>query len=261
MVARSLDGGPTLADGPEGGGPPVRRTSGLAIASLILGIAGIVLCVIGFLPGIAAIVLGIVALARISADKAGLAGSGMAIAGIVMGGVSFLLVPFISIVAAIAIPALLQSRVAAGESSAVAYLRTYMNAQYIYHKTDHDGDGVREYAHPYVRLSTDEADGMPIRLIDDAFANASRDNPPGGLTVPKAGYVFVDIVADSSESYDDGEGNFVIKHGLCAVPAEYRTTGRYTFIVGVEGTVYRKDTGGKPVTEYPPPDEEGWLPF
>lgn len=250
-----------MGNGIEGGSPAERRTSGLAVASLVLGIAGVCLCVIGILPGMVALVLGIVALAQIRAGKEELGGAGMAIAGIVTGGLSVVLALFIVVVAAIAIPALKQSRAGSGEALAVANLRSYASAQYMYRRADHDGDGIYEYACPYVELYATQQRGMPIGLIDEAFANASRDDPPGGATVPKAGYVFVDIVGEEGgEAYDDGKGNFEMSFGLCAIPSEYGKTGRNTFIIGADCTVYRKDTQGEPVTEHPSLDEEGWVP-
>jgi len=245
----------------EGGGPAERRTSGLAVASLVLGIAGVCLCGVGILPGMVALILGIVALTQIRAGKEALGGAGMAIAGIVTGVLSVVLLPFVLIVAAIAIPALVQARAASGEAVAVASLRSYASAQYTYRRTDHDGDGVYEYACPYVELYATEEGGMPIGLIDEAFANASRDDPPGGATGPKAGYGFVDIGGEEGgEAYDDGKGNFEMSFGLCAVPSEYGKTGRNTFIIGADCTIYRKDTGGEPVTQHPSLDEEGWVP-
>ncbi len=248
-----------MANAAEGGGPVERRTSGLAIASLVLGVLGLVPCGLGLL-GIPGLVLGLVALSKIHGSRGRLGGKGLAIGGVVTGGLSLILVPLLIIVA-IAIPGMVPDRKASNEWAAIANLRTYATAQNIYRRTDHDGDGVYEYAHPYVRLNTDEVDGVPIRLIDDALANASRDDPPGGATAPKRGYVFVDIVADErGEDYDDGEGNLVEGFGLCAVPAEHGRTGRNTFIIGVDCTVYQKDTGGEPVTRCPSLDEGGWVP-
>jgi len=53
-----------------------------------------------------------------------LKGEGMALAGLIMGYVSLAIIPFILIIAAIAIPSLLRSRQVANESAAVANLRT-----------------------------------------------------------------------------------------------------------------------------------------
>jgi hypothetical protein len=70
-----------LREGAEEGGP--RRTSGKAIASLVLGIASF-LCTI--FTGIPAIVLGILGLVEISRSRGRLGGQGLAIGGIVTGG-------------------------------------------------------------------------------------------------------------------------------------------------------------------------------
>src|SRR5688500_14354283 len=60
----------------------VRRTDGGAVASLVLGIAGFIMCPL--IPHIVAIPLGISARKRIAADP-GLDGEGMAKAGVIMG--------------------------------------------------------------------------------------------------------------------------------------------------------------------------------
>ena len=117
-----------------------------------------------------------------------------------------------------------------------------------------------EYAFPYTLLNTQvDGSGKQIRLIDDVFANASRDSPLHGTTVAEHGYVFVDIVADAEgEPYDDGKGNFVKGFGLCACPAEYGRTGRLTYVIDIRGTVYEKDTEGEPVTVFSDVEKEGW---
>lgn len=73
---------------PYAAGQPyaVRPTSGLAVASLILGIAGIVLsfAVFTLLASVAAVVTGHMALKRIR-ENSGFGGRGLAIAGLVLG--------------------------------------------------------------------------------------------------------------------------------------------------------------------------------
>lgn len=69
-----------------GYGAPAGTTSGLAIASLILGIAGFVLPFV--LPSIAAIILGFMARSRIR--QSGQGGRGIALAGIILGFVAIL---------------------------------------------------------------------------------------------------------------------------------------------------------------------------
>jgi len=62
--------------------PATPKNNGLAIASLILGIASIVTC-LGCIPGIPAIICGHMALKQIA--QTGAAGAGMAKAGLIMG--------------------------------------------------------------------------------------------------------------------------------------------------------------------------------
>lgn len=82
------------------------KTSKSAIWSLICGIAGIILC----LPAIPAIILGIIGLVNIKKSAGALKGNGLAIAGIILGGLILIMLPFIAIVAAIAIPNIVKAR-------------------------------------------------------------------------------------------------------------------------------------------------------
>ena len=70
------------------GQPVYPKTCPWAIVSLVVGIASFCVPVVG---SIAAIVFGIVALSRIRSSSGALSGHGMAIAGIVLGCVSFVM--------------------------------------------------------------------------------------------------------------------------------------------------------------------------
>lgn len=83
------------------------KTSGLAIASLILGICG--LCTCG-LSAILGAILGIVGLNSISRSAGQLKGQGLAIGGIVTSAVSFFLVPLTVFIVAILMPTLGRAR-------------------------------------------------------------------------------------------------------------------------------------------------------
>jgi hypothetical protein len=65
---------------PPGGG---RRTNGLAVASLVLGIVGIILCFL-FVPWILAIIFGAIAIKQCNEDPT-YTGKGLAIAGLICG--------------------------------------------------------------------------------------------------------------------------------------------------------------------------------
>lgn len=84
--------------GPMAGGPPrtgvgTQRTSGLAVASLVVGIVGVcLLFLFGFLSVLAGIVAGVLGILgmRQCDQVPGVTGKGMAVAGLVLGIVAFL---------------------------------------------------------------------------------------------------------------------------------------------------------------------------
>ena len=103
------------------------ETSGKAIGSLICGFLFFVLP-----AAIVAIVLGHLSLADIRKSGGRLTGDGMATTGLVLGYVGVAFIPFILIVAAIAIPNLLRARMAANEASAIGSVRTIESAAFSY---------------------------------------------------------------------------------------------------------------------------------
>ncbi|SRR5438552_10958094 len=106
------------------------QTSGKATGSLISGIAAYVIA--PFIGAIVAVVLGHMGLSEIKKSAGRLKGEGLAIAGLVLGYVQVAGLPFILIIAAIAIPNLLRAKMAANESSAVGSLRTITTGEIAY---------------------------------------------------------------------------------------------------------------------------------
>ncbi len=94
------------------------ETSGKAIGSLICGFLFFV-----FPAAIVAIVLGHLSLSDIRKSGGRLTGHGMATTGLVLGYLGVAFIPFILIVAAIAIPNMLRAKIAAKEASAVGSVR------------------------------------------------------------------------------------------------------------------------------------------
>lgn len=92
-------------DQQEGAAP--EKTSGLAIASLVLGLSSFVLIC---LTGIPAIICGIVALTRIGRPGENAKGQGLAITGIVLGSLGVLLSLVVPIMAGMLLPSLARDR-------------------------------------------------------------------------------------------------------------------------------------------------------
>ena len=89
---------------------PSAKTSGLAIASLILAVCGFFTC---GLTAIVGLILGIVGLCAIRKRAEQLKGQGLAIAGVVVSAICIVLVPFITLMMAVLMPALAHARVQA----------------------------------------------------------------------------------------------------------------------------------------------------
>ncbi|HEY3320500.1 MAG TPA: DUF2950 family protein [Planctomycetota bacterium] len=158
-----------------------------------------------------------------------------------------IVVAIIAIIAAIAIPSLLRSRMAANETAAAAACKAFAEAEEIYHRTDYNRDGVLEYCQHLSGndslLETSSGSG-DLALIDKNFAHAEGTVPAGG--VPKAGYVFTILTRQGAPLRTI---NYVVKnrmtlgYGLCTIPASYDGTGRNSFLIGNTGTIYQKDRG------------------
>lgn len=102
------------------------KTSSAALWSLLNGLAGIFCFPI--IPSILAIILGIVAHRNIRESQGQLTGGGMATAGIILGSLYVLAIPFIAILAAIAVPNFLEAQVRAKASKVRADHRALATA-------------------------------------------------------------------------------------------------------------------------------------
>jgi type IV pilus assembly protein PilA len=214
---------PQTFTGVPGAAAP-QKTSGMAIASLILGIF------LFFPLSIPAIVLGHIALSQIKKSAGRIGGGGLATAGLVLGYLGIALLPFILIIAAIAIPNLLRARNAANEASAAASLRTINTAQVTY-----------QSQFPTIGYAPDLASlggGSPCTsspatacLIDERLAVSTE--PPG-----KNGYVFA-----MSRSADGSQ------YLVTAVPATPHQTGLRTFCSTEDGEI-RVDFNGAMIPDH-----------
>lgn len=105
------------------------KTSGLAIASLVLGILSPFTC---FLTVIPAIIFGIVALVKIGKSTGQLKGNGLAIAGICVSGTLLALLPIFALMMGIMMPALAKTRVKAQQMVCATNLSGLGKAMLIY---------------------------------------------------------------------------------------------------------------------------------
>ncbi|MEW6026332.1 MAG: DUF2950 family protein [Planctomycetota bacterium] len=186
-----------------------------------------------------------------------------------------IVIAIIAIIAAIAIPNLLSGRMSANESSAVASLRLFTNAESTWFQQDVDANGVKDYwtldiscLHRMYRA--DNTTKVAFIAIDLARADvglySTASNPFGAppaielwtsvATATKSGYWFQALTEDNATGtavdYQDttsnvGTSDIDATHraifGFMAAPDVYATSGVNSFIVNQEGTVYANDTG------------------
>jgi hypothetical protein len=160
---------------------------------------------------------------------------------------------------------LLNRRVGKNELATLPVMRAYVDAQREYASSDHDGDGVLEYAQRLVS-SPGKEDGLywPTDLESEesplgplvAYAQAEgyspelRDEDPELERGPYHGYYFK-ILTRQGPHAPGGKygyminGNMIAGFALVAWPAEYGVSGVMTFIVNQQGRVYQKDLGPK----------------
>ena len=108
------------------------QSCGLATASLILGICGLVLCVLGPAFGIPAVICGHMARSRINASGGALSGGGMALAGIITGYIGIASFVVVGLLAAIAVPNFVAVRQNAQLSACMAYLKSIEAAKSVW---------------------------------------------------------------------------------------------------------------------------------
>lgn len=138
---------------PSSTATPPPKTSGFAIASLVLGIVGIT-CIFPVFGAILAIIFGVLALNKINKSGGRITGQGQAIAGIVLGGVGLVMVP---IMLGMLLPALNAAREKARTVACMSNLKQIGMAISLY-SAEHDGvipkdfNNLRPYASNLDRL-------------------------------------------------------------------------------------------------------------
>lgn len=192
---------------------------GLAITSLVLGILGLPTLGLLGVGAILGIILGVVALVKANKEPAVYGGKGLAIAGIVTSAVSFIMIPFIGIIAAIAIPSLLRARASANESGAIGDIRTVISAEVAYQSTSGGS------------FDTLECLAGPTRCLPQYPASAPTFVGPEMLVSPRHGYSFTfHPGAPAARPGQPGSSpSSVSSFAYVAVPVAWNRTGTRAF--------------------------------
>jgi len=197
--------------------------SGLAIASLIVGIISFMtfgLLGIGALIGI---ILGIVALMRTNREPSRYGGKTLAITGLVLSATSLVIVIPVGVIAAIAIPNLLAARRAANEGSSITSLRQILNAETTYY-------GIHEKYGTLEELAAAE-------LLPSTLSSGIRN-----------GYKFrIDL---PTRNYPQTPGFEAV-----GVPVTYPNNGRNSFYIDETGIIRAADNHGSDATRLDSPLE------
>ncbi|HZS28042.1 MAG TPA: DUF4190 domain-containing protein [Candidatus Angelobacter sp.] len=232
------------------------KTDGQAVASLVLGIAALFLC-LSIFAGIPAIIFGHLSWSRIRRSMGRLKGEGMAMAGLIMGYIS---IPWILIIAAIAIPNILRAKITANESAATTTVRT-INISQVTYTTNYPDKG---YAPDLATLGPGSSASCSQGTADHACL---LDNILGGATCTagawctKSGYKFSMSregdcpAATGSQENSGSECNYVV----VATPVS-TGTGRRSFCSTSDNVI--RNRYGLPLSQ--PIDVEecsSWLPI
>jgi type II secretory pathway pseudopilin PulG len=189
--------------------PAEAKTDGKAVASLVLGVFSVT--VFSVLAGIPAVILGHVSRSNIKKSMGRLRGEGLALAGLIMGYISFAAIPFFLIVAAIAIPNLLRARTAANEASAVGGIRT-INTALVTYAAEHPKAGFPQTLQELTPENSSSA------LLGDSFAAPARH-----------GYRFAYRVSSS--------GGMSTNHYFVTATPVAESTGHRTFCADETGVI------------------------
>jgi type II secretory pathway pseudopilin PulG len=202
---------------------PAQLKTGLATASLVIGILNFLFFGMFLIPIIVGIVISVVALNRIKRSPHEYGGRSLAIGGLVTNIVSVVVLVPIMLIAAIAIPNLFASVRAANEGSAISSLRTIHEAEVTYQRSTGNLS--------YGNLS----DLKSLSLISPELSSGA-----------KHGYRFtVEWVTDRG----DGRPGYSAR----AVPITYRSSGIRSFFIDETGVLRGEDSHGLEASKFAPP--------
>lgn len=146
-------------------------------------------------------------------------------------------------------------RIGLNELETIEMLQAYVDVQAAYRLTDHDGDGVLEFASALLSspnsrdgLFWADADGPLGERIALASLDGYNDGQDDQDPEPFGGYYYR-ILTGQTDNAPGGamdyqvNGHMVAGHAMLAVPADYGNSGITSFMVGENGVVYEADLG------------------
>jgi type IV pilus assembly protein PilA len=232
--------------------PGHQETEGKAVGSLILGI--LAMFPFGFLTGIPAIILGHLSRKSIRESLGRLRGEGMALAGLIMGYISIAFIPVVLIMAAIAIPGLLRSRILANESAAARTVGTFSTAQALYANKYPSVGYARDLATLGMgsAMHCSEAEGTSEHacLIDRPLGSP---NCTSGSWCVKSGYQF-EVTATC------GSDGVCSDYVATATPVQPGTSGRRSFC-STSDTIIRAQPEGSAALPGTTAECQSWPPL
>ena len=142
------------------------------------------------------------------------------------------------------------------ELEVIDLLDAYVDIQAGFRLSDHDGDGVMEFARQIIATSETERDGLfwaaPDSPLGELFARASAtgfsDGEQDHDPEPYSGYYFR-ILTEQTAAAPGGEMSYLVNenmvggHALLAVPAVYGETGVHSFMVAENGVILQAVLG------------------
>jgi hypothetical protein len=149
---------------------------------------------------------------------------------------------------------ILYRRVGRNEISTIGVCRELVKAQKEYYSTEHQyAQKIFSDAGQHNGLYWKAADGEPLSPIGPLVASAVAEGYAAGrddAPTPYRGY-FYHIMTSQGKNAPGGAKSYIANgkmssgFAFVAYPAEYRSSGVMTFIVGEDGVVYQKDLGKK----------------
>lgn len=167
----------------------------------------------------------------------------------------------------------LARRIGLNELDTMEMMEAYVAAQALFRQTDHDGDGVMEFAAGILPSDPEARDGLfwnsPDSILGELIALASLDGYFDGeedqSPEPFGGYYYR-VLNSQGDAAPGGaldyviNGNKIAGHALLAVPSDYGNSGIHSFLISENGVLLEADLGedsldaAQAITSYNPSD-------